>query len=81
MSEEKKFWVIVGERIHLFGENVTEGGKEEAMGEMRTVLAKEPDSTLAEFTYDEDKTQFNIDPVSWKEISQTLAKLLAEKEG
>lgn len=80
VEKPKKFWVIIGEEIHLFGENVTQGGKEEAMKEMRTVLASEPDSSLAEFTYDDEKKEFNIDPVSWKEISQQLAKLLVEKE-
>ena len=70
-TKNKKFWVIIGEELHLFTD------KNEAMTEMRTVLAEDPETSLAEFTYDEKDKKFNIDPVSWKEISQQLAKLLA----
>ena len=63
--EEKTFWVLVGEKLHLYSD------KKEAIIGLRDILSKEPDATLAEISYLEqgEKGTFNVEGVSWKDIA------------
>jgi len=63
--EEKIFWVLVGEKLHLYSD------KKEAIIGLRNILSKEPEATVAEISYLEEgeKGTFNVDGVSWKDIA------------
>lgn len=65
--KEKQFWVLVGnENLTLYSD------KGEAIRELRSVLQKHPDATLAVITYTEAKEgkgTFNVEGLSWKEIA------------
>lgn len=63
--EEKRFWVLVGEKLHLYSD------KKEAILGLRNILSKEPEATLAEISYIEqgEKGTFNVEGVSWKDIA------------
>lgn len=67
-----KFWVIVSENLSLFTD------KEMATAEMQIVLAENPESTLAEISYNKEERKFEVNPVPWKEISEGSAKQIAE---
>lgn len=72
--EEKIFWVLVGEKLHLYSD------KKEAIIGLRNILSKEPEATMAEISYLEEgeKGTFNVEGVSWKDIA--LGWLLEEEK-
>ena len=63
--EEKKFWVLVGEKLCLYSD------KKEAILGLKEILPKQSDATIAEISYTEKggKGTFNVEGVSWKEIA------------
>lgn len=69
--EGKDFWILVGDSLTLFSD------KDAAMLELREVMTKQPNATLAAISYSEkggkkgesDKGTFTIEPLDWKEIA------------
>ena len=73
-AQDNKFWVIVGTKMLLYTD------KKEATLKMQEVLAKAPESSLAQVSWDKDKSSFEVDPVPWKEISQLSSVGLADAQ-
>lgn len=71
-AKDNKFWVIVGNKMLLYTD------KGAATVKMQEILAETPETTLAEISYNKEERKFDVDPVPWKEISQTSASELAE---
>lgn len=63
--EEKKFWVLVGEKLNLYSD------KQEAILGLKEILPKQTDATIAEIRFDEKegKGTFNVEGLSWKDIA------------
>ena len=69
--EGNEFWILVGGKITLFSD------KPAAMIELKEVMTKQPNATLAAIIYSEeegkkgeaDRGTFTVEPLDWKEIA------------
>ena len=71
-AENLKFWVIVSNSLQVFT------AKDRAITEMQQVLVDDVDCSLAEISWEEKESKFDVSPVSQKEINVVLAKQVKE---